>query len=435
MSLSAKNHDLGRDCYYETTVSRPQWPKLERDATADVVVIGGGLAGLSCALELAEQGRSVVLLEAETICGQASGRNGGQAIAGFACGQSWLEQELGLPDAQKLWQLSLDSIARMKHRMSTHGIDCDAVWSYMTVADRARTARSLRDEAQQMRQNYGLAMTYLEGQDLKRHIDSDRYVAGLIDPASGHLNPLRYGLGIAQAAQAAGVSLHENSCVETMERAGNGWLVRTSDAYVRAHNVILAANCGLLWQAQSLARSLHARIMPVGTYVIATERLPQGLANSLLPHRAAVCDNNFVLDYFRLSGDHRMLFGGRVSYTTATPARLTDSMRERMIKVFPQLAQARVEHTWGGYVDISRERAPDWGQLDDGVYYLQGFSGHGLAATTLAGLVVSRAILGQPQDLEIFKRIKQSTFPGGAALRVPLLVLATSYFRLRDLLN
>jgi gamma-glutamylputrescine oxidase len=435
MGLADKNRELGNDIFYETTVQRDHWIRLETDEQADVLVVGGGLAGLSCALDLAEQGQSVVLLEAERICGHATGRNGGQVIAGYACGQAWLEKHLGMAQAQMLWQLSLSSMALMRDRMEKYDINCHPVWRYLTVADRPRKAKALQQESRHMQSHYGYDMTYVQGAQLQQHIGSDRYIAGLLDPESGHINPLRYGLGIARAAATHGVRIHENSPALSMQRDGQHWVVRTEHAQVRARHVVLAGNCGMLWQSPQLAKRLHARIMPVGTYVVATEPLPAPLAEQILPHRAAVCDNNFVLDYFRLSEDSRMLFGGRVSYTTATPSRLTEVMRQRMVQVFPQLAQTRIEHTWGGFVDISRDRAPDWGRFADGVYYVQGFSGHGLAATTLAGRVVTQAILGDAQALSAFERIRQSPFPGTAAWRLPLLVAGSSYLRLLDWLS
>jgi gamma-glutamylputrescine oxidase len=416
-------------------VNRPAWPSLQQDSEADVVVVGGGLAGLSTALELAESGQSVILLEAERLCGHASGRNGGQAISGYACGQAWLDAHLGLAAGQQLWQLSLASVQLMQERIQRFNIDCQPVWSYLSVADRPRKARALRDEQAYMQQHHGHQMHWVEGAELRQHIESDQYVAGLLDPASGHLNPLRYGLGIAQAARTAGAQLHEHSPALSMDKEGSDWLVRTAQGQVRARQVVLAGNSGLRWQSPRLATRLHARIMPVGTYIIATEALSPSQADALLPSNAAVCDNNFVLDYFRLSGERRMLFGGRVSYTAATPSQLTHTMRQRMLRVFPSLRHTRIDHTWGGFVDISRERAPDWGQLAPGVFFMQGFSGHGLAATTLAGRVIRQALLGDRHALGLFERIRQSPFPGGAALRIPLLLLGTSYYRLRDWLG
>ena len=435
MNLAAVNRDLGQDCFYESTLNRPDWPSLQNNSEADVVVVGGGLAGLSTALELAESGQRVIVLEAERLCGHASGRNGGQAISGYACGQAWLDAHLGLAAGQQLWQLSLASLQLMQERIQRFNIDCQPVWSYITVADRPRKARALREEQAYMQQHHGHQMHWVEGAELRQHIGSDQYVAGLRDPASGHLNPLRYGLGIAQAAQAAGARLHEHSPAVSMDKVGNDWVVRTAQAQVRARQVVLAGNSGLLWQSPHMATRLQARIMPVGTYIIATEALSPTQAEALLPSNAAVCDNNFVLDYFRLSAERRMLFGGRVSYTAATPSRLTHTMRQRMVKVFPSLQQARIDHTWGGFVDISSQRAPDWGQLAPGVFFMQGFSGHGLAATTLAGRVIRQALMGDRHALDLFERIRQSPFPGGAALRIPLLLLGTSYFRLRDWLG
>ncbi len=435
MDLAYLNQNLGKDCYYETTVTRQDWPSLQSDTVADVLVVGGGLAGLSTALELAEQGQEVVVLEAQQLCGHASGRNGGQAISGFACGQAWLDQHLGLKAGQELWQLSLASLQWMQERMRRYAIECEPVWSYITVADRRRKALALQQEQAYMLKNHGHRMQYVEGSELQAHIGSQRYVAGLIDPASGHLNPLRYGLGLAQAAAAAGVRLFEHSPAQSMERSGEHWVVRSAQGHVRARQVVLAGNCGLLWQAPGLAPRLHARIMPVGTYIVATPPLSDELANSLLPTQAAVCDNNFVLDYFRLAADKRMLFGGRVSYTAATPSDLTETMRQRMVQVFPALADTPVAHTWGGFVDISRDRAPDWGQLAPGVFFMQGFSGHGVAATTLAGRVVSQAIGGDTTALALFQRIRQNPFPGGPAMRIPLLLLGTSYYRLLDWLS
>lgn len=435
MELAAVNRDLGQDCFYETTVTRPAWPHLHNDRQADVVVVGGGLAGLSVALELAESGQSVIVLEAERLCGHASGRNGGQAISGFACGQAWLDAHLGLPAGQELWQLSLASLQWMQERIQRYQIDCQPTWSYLTVAVSRRKAQAMRQEQAYMQQHHGHHMPWVEGAELRQHIGSAHYVAGLRDPASGHLNPLRYGLGIAQAAQAAGAQLHEHSPALSMEKAGKDWMVRTAHGQVRAGQVVLAGNSGLLWQAPQLAPSLHDRIMPVGTYIIATEPLSADQAAELLPSNAAVCDNNFVLDYFRLSAERRMLFGGRVSYTAATPSRLTHTMQERMLRVFPSLQPTRIDHTWGGFVDISSQRAPDWGQLAPGVFFVHGFSGHGLAATTLAGRVIRQALMGERHALSLFERIRQRPFPGGPAWRIPLLLLGTSYYRLRDWLN
>ena len=435
MNLRDKNRVLGADNVYETTVQRRACPPLLEDSEAEVLVIGGGLAGLSTALELAELGPRVMLLEAGALCSEASGRNGGQVLSGFACGAAWLQAKLGPETAQQLWALSVRSIERIRARLLTHAIDCGAVWSAITVADRPAKVRQLQAEAELLSQHFGQDAALVTGAAVRDWIDSPRYLAALPDPAAGHLNPLQYGLGLARACLHAGVRLHEHSPALRLERQGPHWWVHTAQHRVRARQVVLAGNCGRLWHSPGLWPAANARIMPVGTYLIATDPLPSDLATRLLPQRSAVCDNNFVLDYFRISPEQRLLFGGRVSYTTATPAALTASMHARMVRVFPDLATVPIAHTWGGFVDISRERAPDWASPAPGLFLLQGFSGHGLAATTLGAQVVAQAIRGDDQVLQAFARIRQAPFPGGPAWRVPLLVLGTLGLRVLDALG
>ena len=268
-------------------------------------------------------------------------------------------------------------------------------------------------------------------------IDSPRFHSGIHDPRSGHLHPLKYTRGLARAAAAAGVRIHENTPVTALVQ-GEAALLRTAAGEVRARQVLLAGNVYL----QGLAPALQPRIMPVGTYIACSETLDATLAASLIPSRSAVCDTHVVLDYFRTTPDNRMLYGGRVSYSTVTPARLAGSLRLRMVRSFPQLAQARVEYAWGGFVDISMNRAPDFGRLPaaraggaQNVYYLQGVSGHGLALTGLAGRLVAEAIAGDASRFDVFARLRHRAFPGGALLRTPALVLGMAWYRLRDMLG
>jgi gamma-glutamylputrescine oxidase len=259
----------------------------------------------------------------------------------------------------------------------------------------------------------------------------------VFDARSGHLHPLKYTLGLARAAAAAGVCIFEGTSVQAL-RQGSTAELQTAAGTVRAKQVLLAGNVYL----HGIAPQLQTRIMPVGTYIACSEALDKDLADRLIPSRAAVCDTNFVLDYFRPTPDHRMLYGGRVSYSTVTPARLADSMRERMVRTFPQLRNTRVEYAWGGFVDISMNRAPDFGRLPaaqpgqpQNVYYLQGFSGHGLALTGLAGRLVAEAMSGDASRFDIFARLRHRAFPGGALLRTPALVLGMAWYRLRDILG
>jgi gamma-glutamylputrescine oxidase len=274
-------------------------------------------------------------------------------------------------------------------------------------------------------------MRHIAPADLSAWIDSPRYHAAVHDPRSGHLHPLKYTLGLARAAAGLGVVIHEDTTVVAI-KPGERTVLHTGQGRISARQVLLAGNVYL----QGLAPRLEKRIMPVGTYIVASEPVGEVLAQQLIACNAAVCDNNFVLDYFRFSADHRMLYGGRVSYSTATPMNLADSMRARMIETFPPLAGTRISHAWGGFVDISMNRAPDFGRLPDApqVYYLQGFSGHGLALTGLAGRVVAEAMAGDAGRFDTFSRLKHRPFPGGRLLRTPALVLGMAWYRLKDAL-
>jgi gamma-glutamylputrescine oxidase len=440
MPLLDTDRELTRHSYYAATAPRPpaHAPLPAGDHAVDVAVVGGGLAGLSAALELRQRGFSVALLEAQTIGHGASGRNGGQAIYGLACDITTISQQLGDAAARQVFAMTVEALDLIRQRIAAHDIDCDWRDGYLGVALNQRKARALRDEVDLLAARYDHALTWIDAKDLPRWIDSPRYVAGAHDPRSGHLHPLKYTLGLARAAAAAGARLHEGSPVTAIARLADGVQLRTSGgATLRARQVLLAGNVYLQTLAPRLAPQLAARIMPVGTYIVCTEVLPPALAASLIPCGAAVCDNNFVLDYFRTTADHRLLYGGRVSYSTRTPMDLAGSMVRRMQQTFPQLRGRSAEHAWGGFVDISMNRAPDFGRLagfDDRVYYLQGFSGHGLALTGLAGRLVAEAIAGDASRFDVFARLKHLPFPGGAALRTPALVLGMAYARLRDLL-
>jgi gamma-glutamylputrescine oxidase len=264
---------------------------------------------------------------------------------------------------------------------------------------------------------------------VRAQIASDRYLAGTHDPRSGHLHPLNYTLGLAAAATRAGARLFEGSRALAWE-GGETVRVRTAGGSVRCRHLALCGNAWLGDTAPSLAR----RIMPVGTYIVATEPLGEARARALIANDAAVTDINWVLDYFRRSRDHRLLFGGRVSYSGLDPFNTANATRQRMLQVFPQLRDARIEYSWGGYVDITMNRAPDFGRLAPNVYYLQGFSGHGITLTGIAGKLLAEAIAGTAERFDVFSRIPHREFPGGALLRRPALVLAMLWYRLRDLL-
>jgi gamma-glutamylputrescine oxidase len=425
---------LNQTSYYEASAQRePTTEPLRGDLQADVVVVGAGFAGLSSAIELAKRGYRVVVLEADRICSGASGRNGGQFIVGYACGQGPFEQQLGTAQARMAWDLSLEAIDLIDERIAEFDIACDQVKGYMYVADSPRKARALAADMQALRDAYNFPTESASGPDVERHIASPLYCASAYETRSGHLHPLKYGLGLARAARQLGVRIFERSAVVDIRR-GERMVAKTAQGTVSAQFGVLAGNCTLGEYGPRVAPEIAPRIMPVGTYIIGTQALEPGLCAQLIPSNAAVCDNNFVLDYFRFSADHRMLFGGRVSYSTRTPVELKSIMARRMGQVFPALQNTPVEFVWGGFVDISMNRAPDFGRLGDNLFYLQGFSGHGVALTGLAGRVVAQAVAGQAERFDVFAKLKHRQFPGGALLRTPSLVLGMAYHRLMDAL-
>ena len=414
--------------YLATAHPAPAHPPLRESVEADVCVVGGGIAGCSTALHLAERGYRVVLLEGEHIGWGASGRSGGQALAGYASGQGKLVAALGRDVARKLWDLSVAALDLLRERVAKHAIDCDLHWGALHVAIKARQRADLLAEQREAETEYGYTrLRFLERAEVESLLDTRRYCAGLFDSGSGHLHPLNYTLGLARAAADAGARLFEHSRVTSIT-PGERVVVRTSEGEVRARFVALCCNAYI----GGLSPRLRARIMPVGTYIVATEPLGEARITQLIRKNIAVSDVNFVLDYFRRSADHRLLFGGRVSYSGVDAFDTAKATRKRMIKVFPQLADVNIDYAWGGFVDITMNRAPDFGRLAPNLYYLQGFSGHGIALTGIAGQLVAEAIAGHAERFDLFAKLEHRDFPGGRLLRTPSLVLAMLWYRLRD---
>jgi gamma-glutamylputrescine oxidase len=412
------------------TVPQPIRAPLKGSVTADVVVLGGGIAGCSTALHLAQRGYRVVVLEARFVGYGASGRSGGQTIFGLAASQQSIASQVGKENARRLFDMSVEALDLTQSLIREHRIDCDYHPNHIHAAIKPRHVDELEQWARELRDEYGYdSPRMLDRTALAEHLNSERYLAGLLDPRSGHLHPLKFTQGIARAAEAAGAVIHENSEVLRYED-GPQVRVHTESGTVPASHLVLCGNAYIGRVAPRLAR----RILGVGTYIIATEPLGEERVRSLLPSNAAVADINWILDYFRRSEDHRMLFGGRVSYSSVQPLHLAEGMRKRMVKVFPSLADAKVAYAWGGYLDITMSRAPDFGRLAPNVFYLQGFSGHGVTLTGLAGKLVAEAVAGTAERFDVFTRIPHRDFPGGPVFRRPSLVLAMLYYRLRDLL-
>jgi gamma-glutamylputrescine oxidase len=440
-------------------------PSAERAALAgvvdcDVCVVGGGIAGCSAALHLAERGYSVVLLEEHRIGWGASGRSGAQALFGVAAGQAKLERLIGARDARIVWDVTVEGLALMRELIARYGIDCDWVNGHMQVAIKPRHDEELRAELDILHTKYGYeSIRYVPRDEVRSLVATERYISALYDTNCGHLHPLNYTLGLAAAAERNGARIFEftravaiddasplageansgsgvsgvsgSSARGSSRGAGSGVVrLRTGQGEVRARHVVLCGNVYLGDTAPVLA----SKIMAVGTYIVATEPLGAERARALIPNNAAVADSNWVLDYFRRSQDHRLLFGGRVNYSGLASFDAPGATRRRMVAVFPQLADVKIDYTWGGDVDITLNRAPHFGRLSPNVYFLQGFSGHGIVLTGIAGKLVADAISGTAERFDVFAKIPHRSFPGGAALRRPALVLAMLYYRLKDLL-
>jgi gamma-glutamylputrescine oxidase len=410
--------------YAADTPPLAPFPPLEGAAAADVCVIGGGYTGLSAALHLAEAGLDVVLLEASRVGFGASGRNGGQVGSGQRRDQAWLEREVGAQRARALWDMAEEAKALVRALIARHGIACDLRDGILHAAHRPAHMAGIHAEAEHLARAYGYARVEpLDRAGLRTALGSDAYHGGALDHGGAHLQPLAYALGLARAAAAAGVRIHETSRVLALEPA-----VRTARGAVTARFTLVACN-GYLG---SLAPAVAARVMPINNFIIATEPLGAARAEALIPSGAAVADTRFVVNYFRRTADHRLLFGGGESYGWRFPTDIAGIVRPRMLAVFPELADAAITHAWGGTLAITVNRMPAFQRLGPTTLSAAGYSGHGVAMATLAGKLMAEAVQGTAERFDLLAALPQPDFPGGAALRWPLLVAAMSWYALRD---
>lgn len=420
------------DSYYlASAIGQRARPQLSGDRDADVCIIGAGYTGLSCALHLAKRGLKVVVLEAQYAGFGASGRNGGQVIPGQRVDQIELERRYGDAHARALWNLALEAAALVRDLIATHVIACDRTDGHIVAAARDAHARELEEYVEHLTRRYAYTSArYVSASEMQSLVACRNYRGGIYDAAGFHLHPLNYALGLARAADDARAEILEHSPATRVDR-GERITVSTPNGTVTAKFAVLAGNAYL----GELAPELSRKIMPISNYIAATEPLGAARAQALIPSGAAVADTKFVLDYYRLSADGRLLFGGGETYGDRDVDNAAEIVRPHILRVFPQLEGVKIDYAWGGRLAITMPRLPHVGRLAPNLYFAQGYSGQGVAIATLAGKLIADAIGGQAAGFDVYERLKVPALPGGALLRKPLLKLALTWYALRDRLG
>lgn len=429
MDLLSANDRAGEypASYYAAT-SKPldPFPAAQGAIACDVCVVGGGYSGLSSALHLAQAGYDVVLLDAQRVGFGASGRNGGQVGTGQRIGQDVLEKLTGRDQARDLWDLSLASVDLVRDLIADHEIDCGWSDGIIEADHRAKFVPHSHEYAEKLRNEYNYDLIRPIGKDEMRSLVGSRaYYGGTLDMGGGHLHPLRYALGLALAVSDAGVRIHETSKVTSVSKNGK---VTTQDAEINSKFVVLACN-GYLGALNS---DVAQRVMPINNFIAATQPLSDSQARDLIRDNHAVADSKFVINYFRLSDDNRMLFGGGESYGYRFPKDIAATVRKPMLQIFPQLKDTRIDYAWGGTLGITMNRMPHFARVSPQVLSVSGYSGHGVAMATLAGKLAAQAVAGQAEKFDVFANVPSPRFPGGRGLRTPLLVLAMLWYSMRD---
>lgn len=431
MDLLTANDRPGHypDSYYAATAEPlVPFPALAGSVRADVAIVGAGYAGLSAALNLAEAGYDVVVLEANRVGIGASGRNGGQVGLGQRVDQMVLEDMVGRDKARDLWQVGLDAVAEVRARIDRHGIDAEWTPGILEAAHRPKYRSEFRAYAEHMARHYDHSVAYLNREETRAHIGSPDYHCGLLDTAAGHVHPLKYVLGLARAARDAGVRIYEQTRVSNVAAGRVARVTCAGRGVVEADFALVCAN-GYLGD---LLPQVAARTMPINNFIAATEPLSEDAARALIRDDHAVADTRFVINYFRLSRDHRLLFGGGESYGWRFPADIRAKVRKPMLEVFPQLKDTRLDYAWGGTLGITMSRLPHFTRASGNVLSVGGFSGHGVALATLSGRLAAEAVQGQLERFDLMASLPTPRFPGGTALRHPLLVAAMVWYSLRD---
>jgi gamma-glutamylputrescine oxidase len=419
--------------YYQATANAWKTRKaFNEDFFWDVIVIGGGFTGLSAALACAEKGLSVALFEAKTIGFGASGRNGGQLIPGLRWSMREIDEEFGRERAQAIFDLAYSAEGRVQGRIAKHGIKCDLKAGHLEAAYKPAHFEAMQRDTEFLAKEFGWEAQIVQAQDLEQHIDGGGYHGGIYDPKGGHFHPLNYTLGLAKAALEAGVDIYENSPVTRIsDRAGDNVFIETTSGAGSALSLIVAVDSwmGDLNIEPELGGELGRYTIPIMNYNVATAPLPN--ADQLLPSDAAVADSRFVLNYFRLSADKRLIFGGGEKYVQTPPSDIAAFVRKHIVEVFPSLADTPIDYAWGGAVGVTMNRLPHMGRKGN-VFFAHGFSGHGALVTTLAGELLAEAATGTMDRFDVFANLPHQPFPGGKMFARPLATLGLLWYALRD---
>lgn len=429
MKNEHKNQQHVASYYAATANSYADFPVLQGAHQADICILGGGFTGVASALSLAERGYKVALVEANRVGWGASGRNGGQMIRGIS-GESRILKKFGPDYADLLWQMRWRGHEIIHERVEKYGIQCDLKSGYMDVASKRRQITGLEEEVALM-EKYRFPYEYrlLDAAETAETSGSNAYVGSLLNFRDGHLHPLNLCIGEAQAATGLGVQIFEQSPVTRIVHGARP-RVETAQGHVEAGTVIMA---GHIWH-QLEQQKLSGTTFQAGSFMIATEPLPEEIRQQINPRDVAICELNNIIDYYRLSADGRLLYGGRCNYSGRVPASITAAIRPRMLKVYPQLKSVRIDYEWGCSIGIVVRRIPMVGRIDNNIYYVQGYSGHGVNATHIMGEVLAEAIGGTMEKFDLFAKMPQIRIPFGNYAGNHMIALGMMYYRLKDLL-
>ena len=429
-----EQHDNEKISFYRSSVEDlNSQDQLTSDIDVDICIIGGGLTGISSAINLSKKGYSVILCEARKIGWGASGRNGGQLGIGMRKDQFTIEKKLGLRHAKELWSLGLEAVEDVKNLIKENEIDCHLVNGVMSTACFEKDIDEYKFEIEHMSKNYDFeGYQFFNKEKIREEINSKMYLAGLLNSGSYHLNPLKLTLGLAKVAQKNNVKIFENTPIEKIREEGDRVQVMSKKGLIRANQVVVACN-GYL---DSILGSKKNKFMPINNYVVATEPLGEKRARQIIKNNYAVCDTRFIIDYYRFSEDWRMIFGGGETFTSNFVKNATSFVSKRMIKVFPQLQNVKIDYSWGGTLAITVNRLPHFGTLmNNKVSYAFGYSGHGLALSVLAGKLIAENIHGDHERFKFFSGINHMSIPFGSIFRRPIYSSAILYYKIRDYLN